>query len=415
MKRYLLFLGILVLALVIGREALRHRAPKVYTTTSGRIEMCLACHEEKPEKAHAREVVGCSPCHLGDPLRIDRQLAHRGIIKNPADLRVVEKTCGQPACHPGYPERVKKSLMATNRGIIDTLRRYWGEVPAHAPAKRPGETVRELMLSGETSLALDYFRKLCGTCHLWLEKGKYPGFLGEKGGGCVACHLVPGEKAKKHPVLTRRIPVENCTRCHNRSGRIGLTYQGLYEDEGYGAPLVEGEFGAETLEDGRFVDLIPPDLHYKAGLTCADCHLPEETMGDGKEYVHFEESVEVTCETCHGGQGLTRKGRRHPKVVEKEGRLVLKDNAGKEHPLKAPDPVKCRHEVHRRLSCQACHAPRVPQCFGCHVRRDPRETQLDKLAGRETAGAWEEFRSYMRYETPTLGVKGDEVLIIVPG
>jgi len=415
MKRLLLAVGLLVLLSLLIREGFRTRAPRVFTTTSGRIEMCLACHQERPEKVHAREVVGCSPCHGGDPLRIDKSLAHRGLIKNPADLRVVEKTCGQPTCHPGYPERVKKSLMATNRGIIDTLRRYWGEVPASAPAKRPGETVRELMLSSNTSLALDYFRKLCGTCHLWLEKGKYPGFLGEKGGGCVACHLVPGSKEAKHPVLTRRIPVENCTRCHNRSGRIGLTYQGLYEDEGYGAPLIEGEFGAETLEDGRFVDLIPADLHYKAGLSCADCHLPEETMGDGREYVHFEESVEITCESCHGGQGISRKGRRLSKVIEKNGRLILKDNQGKEHPLKPPDPIKCRHPVHRRLSCQSCHAPRVPQCFGCHVRRDPREKQLDKLAGEETPGAWEEFRSYMRYETPTLGVKGEEVVIIVPG
>ena len=414
-KKLLPILALIFLCLLVGRELWRKRAPQVFTTTSGRVEMCLACHEERPEKAHARNVVGCSPCHLGDPLRIDKGLAHQGIVKNPADLRVAERTCGQPVCHPELPHRLKKALMATNRGIIDTLRRYWGEVPEDAPRLRPGETVHELMQSGETSLALDYFRKLCGSCHLWLEKGKFPGFLGEKGGGCVACHLVPGKKEAKHPVLTKKIPVENCTRCHNRSGRIGLTYQGLYEDEGYGAPLVEGEFGAETLEDGRFVEDIPPDLHYKAGLVCADCHLKEETMGDGQEYVHLEESVEITCESCHGGQGLSRKGRKIPGVKQEKGQWLFQDLSGKVHPLKSPDPVKCRHKVHQRLSCQACHAPRVPQCFGCHVRRDPNEKQLDKLSGQETVGAWEEFRSYMRYETPTLGVKGEKVVIIVPG
>ena len=414
MKRYLGAAAFILLLLVMGRELWRQRAPRVFTTTSGRIEMCLACHEEKPERVHAREVVGCSPCHLGDPLRIDKALAHQGLLKNPADLRVAEKTCGQPGCHPGLPERVKKSLMATNRGIIETLRRYWGEAEGFSRLRR-GESVPELMASAENSLALDYFRKLCGSCHLWLEKGKLPGFLGEKGGGCVACHLVAGDKKAKHPVLTKKIPVKNCARCHNRSGRIGLTYQGLYEDEGYGAPLEGGEFAADTLEDGRFVEHIPPDVHFKAGLLCADCHLQEETMGDGQEYVHLDQSLEVTCASCHGGKGLSRKGRSLPGVKKEKDKWVFKDLSGKIHPLKGPDPVKCRHPVHRRLSCQACHAPRVPQCFGCHVRYDPREKQLDKLSLKKTEGAWEEFRSYMRLLTPTLGVKGDEVVIIVPG
>ena len=414
-KRVLPLLALFFLVVLLGHEFLRKRSPKVFTTTSGRIEMCLACHEERPEKAHARNVVGCSPCHLGDPLRIDKDLAHRGIVKNPADLRVAEKTCGQPVCHPDLPSRVKKSLMATNRGIIDTLRRYWGEIEEGNARLTPHGSVRGLMQSGETSLALDYFRKLCGSCHLWLKKGQYEGFLGRKGGGCVACHLVPGKKEAKHPVLTKKIPVKNCTRCHNRSGRIGLTYQGLYESEGYGTPLIEGEFGAETLEDGRFVERIPPDLHYKAGLVCADCHLQEETMGDGKEYVHLEESVEIICEACHGGKGLSRKGRPIPGVLKAQNKMLFKDLQGKVHPLKPPDPINCRHKVHQRLSCQACHAPRVPQCYGCHVRRDPNEKQLDKISGRETQGAWEEFRSYMRYETPTLGKQGERVVILVPG
>lgn len=410
MKRFWVALGCLLLLVIVGRELWRQRAPQVYLTTSGRIEMCLSCHQEKPGKAHAREVVGCSPCHLGDPLRIDKHLAHRGLVKNPGDLRVADRTCGQPACHPGRPEWVKNSLMATNQGIINVLRRYWGEIQDDPPA-----SVRELMKTGEDSLALDYFRKLCGSCHLWFEKGKYSGFLGKKGGGCVACHLVPGGRKGAHPLLTLKIPTENCTRCHNRSGRIGLTYEGLYESEGYGTPFLQGDFGAESLEDGRFVRHLPADVHYQAGMVCADCHIKEETMGDGHRYAHFDQSVEITCTSCHGGDGHTRKGRVIP-GVKKEGKgFVFVDLHGKKHPLKPPLPVACRHSVHRRLSCQACHDRHVPQCFGCHVRRLGGEKQLDKLSGQETFGAWEEFRSYMRYETPTLGWHGDEVVIMVPG
>ncbi len=416
MKKFILLAGVLLIVLVTVKEWRRKKAPQVFTTTSGRVEMCLFCHKEKPAKVHGREVVGCSPCHLGDPLRVDKRLAHRGIVKNPADLRVADRTCGNPACHPEMPAHVKKSLMATNRGIINTLRRYWGEIPEN-PRIRPQDDVAYLLKHPEEkSLALDYYRKLCGSCHLWFEKGKFPSFLKEKGGGCVACHLVPGPKEAKHPWLTKKIPLENCVRCHNRSGRIGLTYQGLYEDEGYGTPYLDGDFGAETLVDGRFVQKIPPDVHFKAGLVCIDCHLKEETMGEGKVYAHFEESVEITCEACHGGDGKTAKGRPVPGLLRKGPNLVFKDKTkGKLHPLKPLDPLKCRHPVHRRLTCQACHAKRVPQCFGCHVRKDPRSPQLDKLSGQNTPGAWEEFKSYQRLETPTLGVKGQRVVILVPG
>ena len=416
MRRALLVLAVVLVFFALAREIWRQRAPRVFTTTAGRVEMCLFCHQEQPEKVHGREVVGCSPCHLGDPLRVDKRLAHRGLVKNPGDLRVADKTCGSPACHPEMPGHVKKSLMATNRGIINTLRRYWGEIPPGEGIRAEDDVAYLLTHEGLKSPALDYYRKLCGSCHLWFEKGKFPGFLAEKGGGCVACHLVPGPREAKHPRLTRKIPLENCVRCHNRSGRIGLTYQGLYEDEGYGTPYLDGDFGAETLADGRFVRPIPPDVHFKAGLVCVDCHLKEETMGEGKVYAHFEESLEVSCVSCHGGQGKTRRGRTVPGVKKEGAGFVFVDKLkGKKHPLKPPDPVKCRHPVHRRLSCQACHAPRVPQCFGCHVRRDPRERQQDKLTGKKTPGAWEEFKSYQRLESPTLGVKGEEVVILVPG
>ncbi len=410
MKKGFIILGICLLIFVVWRETQRKRAPHVFLTTSGRIEMCLACHQERPSKPHAREVVGCSPCHNGQPLRIDKSLAHKNLIFNAGDLHVADSSCGQPACHPRRPEWVKKSLMATNRGIIDTLRHYWGEANKPCP-----DTVESLLKSGKNSLALDYFRKLCGSCHLWFPRGKYQGFLGQKGGGCVACHLVPNKRPKGHPFLTLNIPIRNCARCHNRSGRIALTYQGLYEAEGYGTPYLHGDFGADTLLDGRFVQHIPPDIHFKKGLVCVDCHIKEETMGTGKSYVHMVQSLEVQCTSCHGGTGHTSKGHIIPGFKKEKGRSVFIDHHQKVHPLKSPLSIACRHPVHKNLSCQACHNRHVPQCFGCHIRRVANEKQLDKLSGKETPGAWEEFRSYMRYKTPTLGWYKNKIVILVPG
>ncbi|MCK5339482.1 MAG: amino acid ABC transporter substrate-binding protein, partial [Desulfobulbaceae bacterium] len=65
--------------------------------------------------------------------------------------------------------------------------------------------------------------------------------------------------------------------------------------------------------------------------------------------------------------------------------------------------------------CEACHSTWVPQCYGCHVKRDMSETHLDKLTLQETPGWWEEGRSYIRFERPMLAVWSDKVVIVTPG
>ncbi len=413
--------------------------PKMVTQTfSGQIDMCLSCHIESPDKAHGRKVVGCFTCHLGNPLAGTPQEAHKGMIFNPGDLRVVEKTCGQEGCHVEQVKNVKHTLMATNRGIISTLRYYWREISDNNDTL----TVEKLLSpKAPKSLALDYFRKLCGTCHLWLPRNTLPGFLSEKGGGCTACHYAQKKKSQrkktreKHPLITKQIPMENCIRCHNRSGRIGLSYQGLYESEGYGSPFEDGDFSSLQLEDGRFVQKIHPDIHFEKGLVCIDCHNQKELMGDGKQRTHLYEQVEIRCIHCHGGESMLtalfneqKSKKKYPRLnnlVRKNGQVIfLKGKADqKAHPLKAFSKEKCKNPQHKRLACQACHSTWVPQCYGCHVRYDKGKPQLDKLLLKDTFGMWQEFRSYLRYESPVLGVlqkkddneEGAQVVILVPG
>jgi cytochrome c553 len=57
-----------------------------------------------------------------------------------------------------------------------------------------------------------------------------------------------------------------------------------------------------------------------------------------------------------------------------------------------------------KLECFACHDSWAPQCYGCHAKRDDRETQRDRISGEETAGRWTETRSYLRWEDPVLGI-----------
>lgn len=430
----LLALLLIVLALVL-LENRSKRPARVYQLANGNVEMCLSCHNtEKLDAAHAAEVVGCSSCHLGNALAFAKEAAHQGMVRNPGDLRVVEKTCGVEGCHARDVKKVKNSLMATNRGIIATLRYYWGE----AETQNGDFSVEELLKTGENSLALDYYRKLCATCHLWKERGDMEGFFGEKGGGCTACHYTRpqapfavkpwesfarfgfGKKVKQpHPLISKKIPMENCIRCHNRSGRVGLSYIGIYEDENYGTPYQDGTLSGKMLPGDRFYRELPPDIHHQQGMSCIDCHTRNEIMGDGTRHAHYEEALEISCSSCHshGPPGLTRKKKRLNNLeLDDAGRPFLRGKlTGKKHPLNPPKKNSCDYAGHKRLNCESCHSAWIPQCYGCHIKRDLRDTHLDKLTGKETPGWWEEGRSWLRYEQPMLAVWAGTIVTVTPG
>jgi len=433
-KQLFLLLLLIIVAILIGRELVTDRPDQVHITTSGRIDMCLSCHkEEKLDPAHDPRVIGCASCHLGDALAIDKEEAHKGMVLNPGDLRVVEKTCGVEGCHPTDVKKVMNSLMATNRGIIGTLLFYWGETDS----QDTDLTVKQLMDSGETSLALDYFRKLCATCHLWKQKNDMPGapdFFNEKGGGCSACHyLLPegterqgvagfgdeteAQKKRVHPLIIKKVEEENCIRCHNRSGRIGISYTGIFESEGYGTPYEHGGMTSKQLPGQRFYLEIAEDIHHKKDMACIDCHTRNEIMGDGTSYAHYEEQLEISCEMCHSkNPGVTRKGDLVTNIAGKDGKFQMTGRVNdKIYPLTPPKKGVCDFNGHKRVTCEACHSTWVPQCYGCHVKRDEAQKHLDKLSLQETAGMWEEGRSYIRYEKPMLALWKDEVVIVTPG
>ena len=424
---------------LIFTESKTKRPEKLFITSSGNVEMCLSCHEDvKLDPAHDPDVIGCSPCHLGDPLAVTEKEAHKGIVFNPGDLRVAEKTCSVEGCHPIDIHKVKNSLMATNRGILGTLLYYWGETHS----QDTDLTVEELLESGESSLALDYYRKLCATCHLWKQKNDLPGlpkFFNDKGGGCTACHFAyPGTnsnefvlvaddeefegeegelKKKPHPHITKKVGSSNCVRCHNRSGRIGISYMGIFESEGYGTPFKGGEVSNKQLPGRRFYLEIADDIHHAKGMECIDCHTRNEIMGDGTSYAHYEDQLEISCTVCHAPKpGKTRKGD-YLNNVETDGDkyILLGKVEEKQHPLKPPKKGTCDFSGHKRVTCEACHSTWVAQCYGCHVKRDASGTHLDKLSLTETDGLWEEGRSYIRYERPMLGVWDEEIVVVTPG
>jgi len=435
-------------------------------------EGCVECHEPVSVSASHPEEFGCSTCHLGDPRWLDEERAHRGMVARPSELAVVERTCGTADCHAEQVERVDAGLMATNAGIASVLAYQFGE------AGDPDGLGAGVLAGGipaldgdrpAASLAEDHFRKFCATCHLHKALGDLPGEIGTRGGGCADCHLLmpatalpyrgqPGWAGDggpdTHPRLTTAVATDECTKCHNRSARIGLTYAGRFEDEGYATPYHRGGPTRRELSGGRSWQPLLPDVHHEASMACIDCHVGDEVMGDGERYTHMEQQLVVACEDCHRPRwsgplpedpqegspewealragrlneafdvlpgarvAMSRGGPLVPHVQRAEGKAVLLGRVDGERREVPPMESAPYHDMvgHERLSCQACHSAWTPQCFGCHEVYDRGDVQLDKVSWTETPGRWEERRSYLRFERPTLGIgPGGTVQPFAPG
>lgn len=447
-----LLLALAGLLVALGRE--RERAAALGRgpgRAGGKAERCVTCHvrpEEDPGGAHARAAVGCSSCHLGNPLAFDKARAHAGMEPEPGALRSVARTCGRPGCHVREAERVATSLMARASGIVSVDRWAFGEIPE----PRGTATMSETLAKADPSPAERHLGKLCGGCHLHTLRGSRDDAIHGNGSGCSACHVerrLPGSVPRPHPPVDARVTDDRCLGCHSRSGRIALTYEGLYEVE----PTQAGSCGAAaaTLHDGRPACRAEADVHRLAGLSCVDCHLHADLMGDGFAHEHEEEQVEVTCEACHGPvrnggettwsevkdpvsrdllrqRGETRPpdervrlGRRGTPLWNlrptSSGWVTLRKGQGVALATKAT-PLDANHSLrgHERLTCSACHSAWAPACDSCHTRYERAGKQWDFAKGAETPGRWLESSEGYAARPPALAVRPEgRIAPAIPG
>ncbi len=388
--------------------------------------------------------------------------------RNPSDHLNWGKGCGP--CHLYQLGRVQGSLMYTNRGMIRNIQLTWeGDDGKHYSA-RGGEGYAEdgkpqkLRPVGELdNLSGELYRKFCSRCHVGIEIGDSYG--SSHGAGCAACHFPFGDDATyvgKDKALNGKLPyskshkldplpaTEVCSRCHNRSGRIALSYQGLYDGNNGMVPTSGGQPGPVMLSGGRNAVHIQPDVHAAAGMECIDCHTSRDVMGDGYSYRNMYRQVEITCEDCHGGTEtpkyrvvvrdgdeavresrsyrmqvrpgmkmiLTSKGRAYSNVFVQEGKVrVIGKRSGKLFTSKVVTGTP-EHSVagHERLECYACHSRTVVQCYGCHTTYDRRENGMDFIKGVETPGAFSETEDYrMLYPFPLAVNQRGRISPVTPG
>lgn len=421
---------------------------------------CLSCHEgiEKinakmdiawiEKKISKNGVDACEICHYGNPTGHTKELAHKDMINNAGDFRIIDRTCGK--CHSkngrlmnvttvngqsDHVTRMLKGLMSTSAGEISGARYLWGEQMQkgaiygnRAVVDRDGYVptekgaLRELKEAPPASFSdVDNLnRNFCIRCHLWTEGAKSPGNM--RSSGCSACHVVyenDGLSRSGDPTLDKKkisspgkheitvhIPVEQCMHCHNNGGgRIGLSYAGLMFNH-TGVPLKEDGSQQNQLY-GINILHGKADRHFLSGMMCYDCHTSKDIHGDGNIYSKKNQQVSIRCETCHGTpyKKATIMDERGEKLanVSRIGQDIVLTGKTDERQRYVPDiyrfaqedvlPIAMSIPAHlkdiskrTKLECYSCHAQQAPQCYGCHMVRDDRKTPaIDWIEGEKPA------------------------------
>ncbi len=328
---------------------------------------CVQCHKDqgRMDPVHA---LPCVRCHKGNPDAPEQEPAHKGLIADPGALAHVAETCEK--CHPEETERVLSSNMSLAPRMVNHTRFAFGGQASSNPIYGTADfkNLKTLPLPSQSSnVGDDLLRRSCLRCHLRVKGSTRWGE--HRGLGCSACH-VPypnNENGEHHHQIMRNIGMTACLKCHN-SNHVGADFVGLFEkdyDRGFRSPVVSGKqppriYGAEQ-------HFLTPDVHFKAGMICTDCHTLDEIHGSGDLPSSPENGVRISCESCH----VTGD---HPAVLkDTTGTMTLL--RGKARRIPPWNPALTAHQVKNhvsRLKCSSCHAAWSFQDYGLHLMLEER-------------------------------------------
>jgi len=432
-------------------------------------DSCTACHRRLE---HVTPIHGeCSDCHGGDPKAGDKGTAHASLRgpANPSAPDTWGEACGR--CHRYQLERVRSTIMQTNAGMIRNIQLTWEGEDGRAYTTTGGKQfdaggtpVEYAAVEDLDNLSGELYRKFCSRCHV--GSGNAESYASAHAAGCAACHFPwnnegsyngndktmrgRGGHSASH-AMTALPDTQVCSRCHNRSGRIAFSYQGLYDGNNGLVPTSGGEGGPLMTSGARNLTHITPDVHFTAGMECIDCHTLRDVMGDGFAYRNMYLQTETACEDCHGsGRGVPRyreitrendealresksykqpmrsgmrmiqtsKGRSYSNVFYQAGIIWLQGKrSGRLHRSKVITGTP-EHTIagHGRLECHACHSRTSVQCYGCHTRYDKGRSGMDFIKGEETPGAFSETEDYrMLYPFPLALNQRGRISPVTPG
>ena len=305
---------------------------------SQKIEKLVAkrCQECHPFTLDANHDFACTICHAGPSEPATKELAHQGLIPQPASPDNMVKMCGN--CHSSLVSHINKSSHFTLADEVNLIRTAFGANdtildPRLIPQSDQPQSVLEL--------ADDLLRRRCLRCHLFSSGDTYPAT--KHGTGCAACHLKFNNGSLVSHIFERFPEDTICLSCHY-GNFVGADYYGLFEHDynwEYQTPFT---LDNKPLPYGVNQHTLIPDIHQTAGLSCIDCHSGSELMGDG--------SKNVTCETCHANSTAPPT-------------LTTKIQANQ---LAIPQ-IDQKNHTNKAVSCQVCHAQWSFTDYGTHLIR----------------------------------------------
>ncbi len=134
---------------------------------------------------------------------------------------------------------------------------------------------------------------------------------------------ITGISAADLGCLKSKCHVRNCDTCHRK------------DVDGKAFFTVEKVVLEAACQKCHPVEKDDPDVHFRRGMKCMDCHSAREIHGDGTAYDSYQQPgvLDTRCGKCHGNL-----------------------------------PRTASHTVHGgRLDCTACHVRDVPTCYNCHI------------------------------------------------
>lgn len=337
----LLILFCLPAVLRAGERSVPDMSP-VSTPTVG----CLACHPAM--EADEQHAFSCTFCHGGHAdEQQDRELAHQGLIAQPAHPEHMQQTCGR--CHGQQVELARHSSHFTLANKINAIRAHFGATDTlQNPAEIPRAASADAINSG-LALVDDMLRRRCLRCHVYSRGDNYSAV--RHGSGCAACHLHFSKgKAADHRF---RLPTEQqCLSCHY-GNYVGSDYLGRYEQDlpaEYRTPYTTGT--ADNLPPrpyGVEYHQLAADVHHERGMGCRDCH---------QGFVHKKATAGTAaprCLDCHGWTPAEPLPALDNLSVHGEQLILTGVQSGNRHLV-----PQLQHPAHQeygtRVDCQVCHA-----------------------------------------------------------
>ncbi len=144
---------------------------------------------------------------------------------------------------------------------------------------------------------------------------------------------ITGVTASELGCLKAKCHVRSCDACHKK------------ELDGNAFYSAEPALAQKACDVCHPVEKDDPDVHFRKGMKCMDCHSVREVHGDGNVYKTYMEPgfFDTRCESCH-------------------------------------DPVSkiTSHTIHKgKLDCSVCHVRDFPMCVNCHLAARMKDKATD--------------------------------------